>query len=245
MKIAVCVAVLYSMVSFSFAVPLEFWEMNDPANTDLHSVKNSGLRGSAWNYFSTDRTDGDGNLVVKGDGGAFSRKLPAKGSQGAQAEAERYSQPVTSGAYRLELNFSSWNIEASEKAGNTFSFGVNDAQGERIARISFRPGKDVQFSGFDGSYRTAPIELVQKNPVSFCIEFDFEADTIAYISNGKKIYTGVMTGREFSTLVYNKGGEWNTPGTVLKIDSMGLKAIGKPDSVLPETKLQALGLITG
>ena len=220
--------------------------MNDPAGTGLHSLNNSGQRGSEWNHLTKDVADGRGNLMVKGDGGAFSRKLPAKGSQGAQAEADRYIQPVSSGAYRLELNFSSWNIdEPGAKAGDTFSFGVNDAQGERIARISFRPGKDVQFSGFDRAYRTVPIGLVHKKPISFCIEFDFDADTITYIFNGKKIYTGVMTGQDFSTLVYNKSGEWNSPGTVLKIDSMGLKVI--EPSVVFETKEsnpQTLGFIT-
>lgn len=239
-------AVLVSLASAAFANPLEFWAMNDPAGTGLESVKNSGSRGSAWNFPTPDGTDGQGNFVVKGDGGAFSRKLPAKGSATAVPDAERYLKPVAKGAYRLELNFSSWTIaEGSATAGDTFSFGVNDAQGERIARISIRPGKDVQFSGFDGAYRTASLEPVQQRPVSFAIEFDFDADTITYFKNGTNIYTGAMTGKEFSTVVYNKNGEWNTSGIHFKIDSMGLKAIESSAVESNEPEQDLLGLITG
>jgi hypothetical protein len=228
----------------AFSEPVEFWEMNDRAGTELQNLVNSGSQKSAWNFESIGAADGQGNFIVRGDGGSYTRKLPTKGSANAHAMEDRYATPITAGSYRLEIDFSAWNIAASSAAAqDALSFGVNDAAGNRIARIALRSAGDIQFSGFDGGYRTVSVNAVESGTNAYAIEFDFDTDTIEYFANGSSIYSGVMSGSDIGTFIFTKNGEWNTADTWFKIDSMGLRVIQKSVSETdfePET----IGIIT-
>ena len=212
-------------VSPSSESALEAWEFDDTVGTDLNDLNNSGSLNSLWRFNTTAATDGSGNFVVPGDAGTTTRRLPERGTANALAGDDFYATPFTSGKYRFEVKFASWDVDAAS-AGDSLTFQVNDVSSATIARIDFELNAadvDIRFSGFDGNFRvTDPLNLVEASATTAAIEFDFDNDTIDYLLNGSVIYSFAFTGSNIGRMSYVQTGVWSTAATSISLDHLKL-----------------------
>ena len=207
---------------------VERWDFVGASSTHgLKDLTNLGSWNSEWNSNTTvqgDLADGSGKFVLIGDSGTLTRKLPGSGSSNAQSGDHYYATPVTSGNYRVEVTFASWSVDAASN-GDSWSFGVNNTSGVRMGRLSFRvneSGTDIQFSGFDGNYRTVAYGYEQTEPVTVAVEFDFDDDTIDYLVDDVVTDSFTFTGDNIGQLIYSKGGVWGTADTAVVLEEMQL-----------------------
>lgn len=204
---------------------LEGWDFSDTAGTDLNDLYNSGSLGSLWRFNTTAATDGNGNFLVPGDSGSTTRRLPERGTANALPGDDFYATPLTSGKYRFEVKFSSWDVDAASN-GDSLTFQVNDSSSKTIARIDLELNTgsvDIRYSGFDGNFRsTDPMSLVQNTVQTAAIDFDFDNDTIDYLLNGSVIYSFAFSGGDIRRLTYVQNGSWTTAASSVALDHLKL-----------------------
>ena len=230
-------------------VSLEYWEFNDVAGKSFDTgandgMTNSGDNGTHWNLGGTVsnsmETDGNGNFVISNHNGQTYRKLPDPG----------YTTPYSSGKYRLEMNFTSWNLDNS--SNGAMGMELVDASNARV--LSFTLGVDTndtskgkfQFAGIsEGStrqdkliYGNQTVDLSHSTRYGIAIEFDFDNDTLEFFADGNSIRTVTdFNATEFSQLKFFTNNPWTANSTV-SLDSMGLLQIPEP-----ETYALTLGLL--
>jgi len=229
------------------AAPLEFWTMDDPFGTDLNNLTNSGSLGSVWNYNTPGvLADGSGNLVVDGDGGTTTRKLPKAGTANANPGSDTYATPLSGAAtYRLELNLTSWAFDPAS-VGDALRFKIRDSSQADLVVISIlmdsSSSSRIRLAAGDkgrnwafGSSAGATTAYVDFNIAAGTVEMNVAGDV--------RSYTGVaFSGSDIGDMVFTKSGDgtadWATSGTSIAIDSMGL-------SVVPEPGTAGLLLVSG
>lgn len=228
-KILLGVTIIAGLIVSASAGPLEFWTFDtEAAGVDLNdaALVNSGTMGSAWNFNTTGiKTDGLGNFVVAGDGGTTTRKLPKEGTANASATDHLYATAITgTDTYTFELNVSDWDLSAAT-IGDKFKLAAGSAAGISIERINETEVKAQLFAG-NVSYRSSIFGLVE-GAHTFAIKFNFATDTSEYLVDGSVINSftdfGVANSVEdIAGMVLSTSGSWNTPGSSISIDSMGL-----------------------
>jgi len=235
MKIIKAMALLVLFAGGVFAAePYEYWTFDNDAAGKAFGAnwENSGVLESTWNYGGpeTMATDGTGNLVVSNHSGQVYRKLNA------------YAAPFTTGVYRLELDLASWDLD-SAAVGSSLAFGaMSDAgnSGSVIAgfKVSVFDATTVKmqmlghFGGTVSNYRTLEYSPADSTGLSMAIEFDFDADTVTYFTNGVVSHNlSDFTGSQIETLQFNVNNTWAT-NSVLVIDQMGLLGPDRVPSLL-------------
>lgn len=229
----------------AFSLPLEWWEMNDPAGTDLNDLSNSGTLGSVWNFNTVGAvTDGNGLFVISGDCGTTTRKMPKKGTANAEADAEAYASPLTTGAYSLTVDFAAWSLDAAS-VGDTWKIKAQDLSGTDIAGIEF--GMDstttarirMWTQGVGNQYYRSYSFGISSTSGALCqVQFDFDNDTVSYLIDGQEQFSASdFAGSELATLVYVTAGDgaadWATAASSLSIEAIGLDDLsGAVDPVI-------------
>jgi hypothetical protein len=214
---------------------LEFWEFNDVAGKTFNTgsndgMVNSGVNASNWNFGGTSggtmQTDGNGNFVISAHGGQTFRKLP---------NDPGYGTPYSTGKYRMEMDFNSWNLD-NTATGSSMGMELVNTSGARIA--AFLLGTDnsnnarFQFSGISNSslvYQSSSVDLVNANTAnSIALEFDFDNNTMKFLVNDSSVRSiSDFDADEFSQLKFFTNNLWSTNSTV-SLDSMGLLQIPEP-----------------
>lgn len=215
---------------------LEFWGFDkDPANQAFGANwNNSGSLDSIWNYGGPGEiaTDGFGSLVVSNHSGQVFRKLPKAGTANANGSGDVYDVAFTSGVYRLEMDFASWDFPAGADSGQLQLTLASD--GSEVVRIRLRPntagdGAWIQLMGVESgirqynTYGQGAGSTNKTAATSAMIEFDFDNDTINYFIDGgepKKTAT-TFDAAGFDQIVFNTDANWS-PNNVVTIDAMGL-----------------------
>ena len=229
---------------------LEYWEFNDVAgksfstSSNPDNMANSGSNNSYWNHGATGgsmETDGNGNFVVSQHAGQTYRSLPENG----------YSTPYSSGRYRLEMNLTSWSLDATAN-GASLALDLVDAGNAKVAGMLIGTDNSgnarFQFWGVSASATGSTNNLAYQahnlashtsvTPASIAVEFDFDNETLEYFVDGSSIRViDDFNATEFSELKFFTNNPWTT-GSTVSIDSMGL--IGVPE---PETYALTMGLI--
>ena len=197
----------------------------------LLEIDNSSSAGSDWNINGAggDAADGAGAWVVTGNSGTLTRKLPAV----------VYASPVSTGRYRLEADFASWDFDEAS-VGDSFFLRLKESgsSGSTIAEIQLRVLStsvvEIRQSGKFGSgasYRSANFTLTEAAGATAAIEFDFENNTASYMVNG--VVTDVFTdfqGVDIGQLLYVKSGSWTTAASSLNLDSFGYRSVEVPSN---------------
>ena len=207
---------------------MEYWEFNDVAGKSFatagnpNGMINSGDNASYWNFGGTSgtmQTDGNGNFVIAGDNGQTYRRLPDQG----------YGTPYSTGKYRMEMDFNSWDLDGTVAAAS-LGMELVDSSGARIA--SFQLGTDnsnngrFQFSGISNGalvYQSTVVGLVNTNTAhAIAVEFDFDNNTLDFLLNGTSVRAITdFDATEFSQLKFFTNNPWSANSTV-SLDSMGL-----------------------
>lgn len=248
MKRCIQMIIVAVMAGFSAsALPLEWWEMNDAAGTDLNDLSNSGTLGSVWNFNTAGHeTDGNGLFVIAGDAGVGSttRKLPKKGTANADASNDLYASPITNGAYSLTVDFAAWSLDAGS-LGDLWKLKAQNSAGVDIAGIEF--GMDTTNSvrirmwnlESDGSaYRSYSFNVSSPSGAVAEVHFDFDNDTVSYVLDGVEEYSDTdFIGTELAGIIYTTSGDgtadWSTAASSFSIDAMGLDDLsGSVDPVV-------------
>lgn len=214
---------------------LEYWDFDmDAANKSFGTNwVNSGSLGSEWNFGGpgTITTDGAGSLVVSNHSGQVFRKLPKAGTINADAGSDVYAVPFSSGVYRLELDFSSWDLPDGVDSGNLELQVVSG--GSALAAIRLRVnaagnGTWVQLMGKESgvpkynAYGQGTGSTNNTTATSAAIVFDFDNNTIEYFLNGiSKKSTNTFNEAAFDQLIVMTDSNWSSNNVVI-IDSMGL-----------------------
>ena len=226
-----------------FAAPLEWFDMNDSAGTDLNDLSNSGTLGSVWNFNTPGMlTDGSGNFIIAGDGGTTTRKLPKKATANAHATLDQYASPLTTGAYSLDLNVTSWSWDAASE-GDLWKLKAQNLAGVDVAGIEVGlVGGNARVRMWslgesNAYYRTFNYTgLTDSSGHSYSVEIDFDNDTIDYVVDGTTEYSFTdFAGTELAGLVLSLNGDgtadWATAASSISIDSMGVDVIPEPATV--------------
>ena len=255
---AVAITVLLPV---SAQVVLEAFLFDDVSGTALNNTTNSGTQGSSWRFGGW-TTDGSGNLAFDSGQGTATRKLPARGSANADAGTDFYSPALqwNTGLFSLEIEF---DVNYQDNAaGDNISWGINDADGDRLVRFSIREkdgNVEVQFSannddssGRNDQFRTALIGTNDQayTDLTASILFDFDNNTVDYLFNGSSILGSALDffvdgTTEIGQFIGSTSGVWNgTSGTnAFNLDTIRLTQVPESDSFALVSGGLALALI--
>lgn len=202
---------------------VECWNADDADSGDgLQDLTNIGTWNSPWNFNTTaqnDVADGNGLFVLNGASTTITRKAPPG----------NYAVPATSGKFRLEITFDSWNADPAS-LGDYFQIKINNTAGNLIAKVAWEvtsaSGTEIQFDSFDFNGHAVAYSLAESTPVTAAAEFDFDADTIEYLIDGAVVQSFPFTGDNIGQVVYVKRGDgtgdWVTAATTVKVDAIRL-----------------------
>ena len=205
-------------------VPVSYWTFDeDAAGLGIKNCIDSGSQATntKWSADTVGQgqvTDGAGNFVISGN--ALNRYTQLTDLSGNEAA---YNPAYTSGVYRLELNFASWELDTAT-AGKIFVAARSGAT--EIARIEFfltgANAITVQWNNEGGEFRTRTFTWTN-SAVSFATELDFDNDTARYYMDETQIGSDfVFTAAQMDNLQYSANG-WNgSSNGLVEIDSMGL-----------------------
>ena len=212
---------------------LEYFNFDDVAGKSFNTFVNSGTLGSPWNNGAPAgkdiATDGAGNLVVNYEGQLF-RKLPQAGSDNAAAGVDEYATAFTSGVYRLELNFASWDLDPSKATDGVLTWSARDAAtgGSPFAAIRLKIEADtaarLQFfhGGVNPSFYSLDYPLSNTTPIAAAIEFNIDAGTATYYIDGVAVSTkaNFTNITQVATLQFDTDTNWSS-NSIVAIDTMG------------------------
>ncbi|MBI9019755.1 MAG: PEP-CTERM sorting domain-containing protein [Verrucomicrobia bacterium] len=243
-KIIAVTMIAMGMALGASAAPIEWWDMNDTAGTDLNDLANSGSINSIWNFNTVGAvTDGSGNFVIDGDSGVTTRKLPKKGSATADAGGllDIYAAPLTTGAYSLTVDFASWNFDAASE-GDLWKLKTTDSAGTDIAGIELGiiggAGRIRLWSNTSGgaAYRSFAYNPTEAAGALVEVRFDFDNNTVDYVVDGNVEYSFTdFIGSNIGGMAYTTSGDttadWATAASSVSIDAMGIDVIPEPATV--------------
>ena len=223
--------------------PLEYFTIEtDAAGTAFGpNWANSGSLGSQWNFGgpATMAANGTGQMVISGHTGQTFRKLPKAGTVNAAAGADEYAALLTSGAYRLELDFNSWSLAGSAAAGGQVDLQLRPSASsgsvvgirlklEDAATARVQMYSDLSAAGFQNGFRNFDFALSELAAQRFAIEFDFDNDTVDYYYNGSVTNSfSDFSAAQVGTLQFSSNAGWD-PDHVVSIEQLGLVAIPEP-----------------
>ncbi|MDG2345364.1 MAG: hypothetical protein P8M62_04820, partial [Opitutae bacterium] len=185
---------------------------------------NTGTFGSLWRFNSVDKTNGSGQFVLAGDSGSHTRKLPARNTANALVDDDMYVTPLTSGKYRLEVKFTSWDVNAAS-AGDVWRFKLNNTSASQIVAVAAEitaSSMDIRFAAAGATEKVQTFNLVEAGTNTLAVEFDFDADEVDFILNDTVLQSNPFTGDNLGQLIYAKNGAWSTAATSLSIDHIKL-----------------------
>ena len=227
MKIIALLCVCSGIVSAS---PISYWTFDtEVAGLGLKNTIDSGSQ-AANTKWAIDtvaqghRTDGAGNFVLNGN--ALNRYVALTDLSG---NAAAYNPAISSGIYRLELNFASWALDTA--TGGKLLLAARSGATE-IARIEFfLTGADattVQWNNEGGEFRNRTF-TGSNSAVSFATELDFDNNIARYYMGETQIGSDfAFNAAQMDNLQYSANG-WNgSSNGLVEIDSMGLIAIPEP-----------------
>ncbi len=207
---------------------LEYFTFDDVAGKSFNTFANTGSLGSVWNNGgpgSTVFTDGAGNLVVSNLNGQIFRKIPDAGTANADASNDEYAEPFTNGSYRLEMDLSEWALDPSASGNLTFAALTNKtggiAAGIRLKRQDATTAR-LQLFHNDTNFRSFDFALTNLSGIAAAIEFDFDAGTATYYTNGVQThaFSNFTNASQVATIRFNTDNNWST-NSVVKIGKMG------------------------
>lgn len=225
---------------------LEYWNFDlDAANKSFGTNWiNSGFLNSEWSFGGPAEiaTDGAGSLVVSNHPGETFRKLPKAGTANADAGTHAYAVPFTSGVYRLEMDFSSWNLPDGNGSGNLQFQVASDNSAVASIQLRVSTAGDaawIQLMGKESGalkYNTYGLGADSTNKTtatSAAIELDLDNNTIEYFINGVlKKSTNTFNEAGFNQVIFTTDATWSS-NNVVTIDAMGLSQLGEPDGPPP------------
>ena len=217
-------SVTFTLPIASSSILSEGWEFSEAINTDLNDLINAGIFGSLWRFNSVDKTNGLGQFVLAGDSGSQTRKLPARNTANALVGDDIYATPLSTGKYRLEVKFTSWDVNAAS-AGDVWRFKLNNTSASQIVALNVEIGAssmDIRFAAAGASDEVQTFNLVESGPNTFAVEFDFDTDEVDFILNDTVLQSYPFTGENLGQLIYAKTGAWSTAATSLSIDHIKL-----------------------
>ncbi|MDF7824059.1 hypothetical protein P4B35_08550 [Pontiellaceae bacterium B12227] len=235
-KTVMVVAMMAGLALSASAGLLEYWEFNEAAGVDLNDAPlvNSGSLGSLWNFGGAGMaTDGAGSLVLAGDGGTTTRKVPKKGTVNANTATDDYATPLAgSDTYTIEMNLSAFDLTAAS-IGDAVNFKALDSAGVLVALINVEKDSAttsrIRFAAANSNYRNYAYTL-SEGAHTAKVEFNLSLGTAEYFIDGEsktsfadQTYAGNIGG-----LVLVKAGSWTTAASSIGIDSMGLSVIPEP-----------------
>lgn len=208
---------------------------SDLGGSQLQEIENSGSLGNTWSFNGAggDAADGVGAWLVPGDSATTNRKLPAV----------EYVTPVTTGRYRLEADFASWDFDAAS-VGDKWTLSLNESGpgspkiAQFILEVDSASSVRLRLAGdfvSGSSFRNYPFSLAEISGVSAAIEFDFDNDTAYYIVDGviQEVFTD-FDGTDISQMSYIKSGDgtadWTTAASSLTVNSFGYRSVAAPVS---------------
>ena len=217
-------SVIFTLPIASASTLREGWEFSEAINTDLNDLINTGTFGSLWRFNSVDKTNGSGQFVLAGDSGSHTRKLPARNTANALVDDDMYVTPLTSGKYRLEVKFTSWDVNAAS-AGDVWRFKLNNTSASQIVAVAAEitaSSMDIRFAAAGATEKVQTFNLVEAGTNTLAVEFDFDADEVDFILNDTVLQSNPFTGDNLGQLIYAKNGAWSTAATSLSIDHIKL-----------------------
>lgn len=239
------IAAMFIITAGAYALePYEYWTFdNDAAGASFGSNwENSGTLGSVWTFGGpgTIYADGAGSMIISNHPGQTYRKLPDAGTANAAASVDQYATPFTSGVYRLEVEFSSWDLDGSAIGSDVTIGAINQNAGTTIAGIRLavfdattaRIQLFGDFAGTAQAFRNFEFGLVNNESITAAIEIDFDNGTATYSTNG--VVTHSFTDFEATQLgqiQFNTDSVWPTTSTVV-INQMGLLGPDMAEPVL-------------
>jgi hypothetical protein len=231
-KITIMTILIALLAMNASALPLEYWTFDDAVTHKLDQAANSGSNGSLWDWSNAEgTTDGAGNFVLQGDGGNATRKLPKKNMANAHATEDRYATPYTTGKYRLEVDFASWDFSTNSVGANAALKAV-DSNDIAIAgiRLNMNSTNNVQVNLYvdkNDHWTTWNYSLAEVGGAKAAVEFDFDNNTVDYYVDGVKTksFTDFSAGN-FSQLTFQKLGDgWTDAATTVKMSAFGLSQL--------------------
>ncbi|VGO17488.1 hypothetical protein PDESU_06084 [Pontiella desulfatans] len=222
---------------------LEYWDFEaDAANKSFGTNwVNSGSLGSEWTFGGPDTitTDGAGSLIVSNHSGEVFRKLPKAGTANANPTNDAYATAFTTGKYRLEMNFASWDLPEGADSGNLELQALSGTNAVALIRLRVNDAGNatwMQLMGVESgaqkfnTYGLGTASTNRTTPATAVIEFDFDNDTIEYFLNGElKKSTNVFNEAGFDQLVFTTDANWSSNNVVV-IESMGLSTFIDPNA---------------
>jgi hypothetical protein len=222
---------------------LEYWTFDDALNTSFGNATNSGSLGSAWTFGgpATWSTDGAGKLVVSNHQGETFRRLPDAGTANADPTTDFYADPFTSGVYRMTLDLDSFEMDPAAAVGDV-TLQARTLAGKTVAaiRVERQTASNARVRLFhgDGSggttgFRNFDSGLTNSTGVKYEIEFDYDAGTVSYITNGVQSHTfaGFTNNMELAQIQFNSSAAWSS-NSIVTINEMGLTTY-EEESVTP------------
>ena len=220
------IALLCVVASVASASPISYWTFDDDAaGLGIKNTTDSGSQ-AANTKWSVDtvaqghRTDGEGHFILNGD--ALPRYCALTDLSG---NAAAYNPAYTSGIYRMEFNFASWELDTAT-AGKVFLAARSGAT--EIARIEFFVAGTntvaVQWNNEGGEYRQRTFSWTN-SALSLATELDFDNDTARYFLGEEQIGDDfAFNVAQMDNFRYAATG-WNgSSNETVKIDSMGLSS---------------------
>lgn len=222
-------SVTLTEVIFEPWTKLETFDFEEASGKSFNTFANSGTLDSEWNYggpLANFFTDSSGNLVVSNNAGQIFRKIPKAGTANAAPGADEYATPFSTGKYRLDMDLTSWELDSA--VGSTLTWAALDAaSGGSIAagiRLEVTDATTAKLKIFhsDSNFRSFDFGLTNAAGLAAAIEFDFDAGTATYYTNGIQTHSfGNFTNDlPVATLQFNLSGSW-TAGSTVKIGEMG------------------------
>ncbi|CAA6696429.1 MULTISPECIES: sulfatase-like hydrolase/transferase [unclassified Lentimonas] len=206
------------------SVAREAWEFDDAVGTDLNELNNSGSLNSPWRFNTVDATDGNGLFVLVGDSSTITRKLPERGTANAVAGADFYANPISTGKYRVEIKFASWDVDAAS-AGDSWELKLKNAADSTILNLVLSlgsTGTSFTYSKNGTDEIVQNFGLVETGPITVAVDIDFDNDTIDYLLNDSVTHSFAFTASDIGQFVYIKAGSWTTAATSVSIDHIKL-----------------------
>lgn len=217
--------------SVTFTLPIasastlrEGWEFSEAINTALDDLINTGTFGSLWRFNSVDKTNGLGQFVLAGDSGPQTRKLPARNTENALVSDDIYATPLSTGNYRLEIAFTSWDVNAAS-AGDFWRFKLNNTSASQIVALTAEitaSTVNIRYSAVGATEEVQTFNLIEAGTNTVAVEFDFDNNEVDFILNGAVFQSYPFTGDNLGQLIYAKTGAWSTAATSLSIDHIKL-----------------------
>ena len=239
-------SVTLTEVIFEPWTKLEYWDFDSDAASKAFGANwvNSGSLDSEWNFGGPGEiaTDGLGSLIVSNHSGQMFRKLPKAGTANANPSNDVYAASFTTGVYRLEMDFSSWELPDGADSGNLELQVVSGGSAVAAIRLMASTAGNaawIQLMGKESgsqTYNTYGQGVGSTNKATAttaAIEFDFDNNTIEYFINEvSKKSTNTFNEVGFDQLVFTTDSNWS-PNNVVTIDSMGLSEFVETSSNTP------------